>query len=308
MSEDNKLAVSKWWQPETLDEGLRMADIMAKSDLVPKDYKGKPGNIVVAMQMGAEIGLAPMQALQNIAVVNGNPTVWGDALLALVLSHPECDGVEEESFVDPKEGIAARCTVLRKGRKPVTETFSKEDAEVAGIWGRNVWKTYPKRMLKYRARAFALRDAFADVLKGVRFTEEVQDYEQIQDADVTVVDEGDTRSEQLANRLADNSAVVRDERMAAGEPDPIEPAPAPTKPMDNIMAAANEKADAMERINNLLVTVSAATSTPVTKLEAGITETFGKPFLEMTMEQFLHIEKKLTEKLEASRSAEATTT
>ncbi len=38
------------------------------------------------------------------------------------------------------------------------------------------WTQYPERMLKLRARGFTLRDAFPDVLKGIKAREEVEDY------------------------------------------------------------------------------------------------------------------------------------
>jgi len=65
----------------------------------------------------------------------------------------------------------------RKGRKPVETRFSVEDAKRAGLWGKGgPWTAYPKRMLQMRARGFALRDAFPDVLKGMISVEEAQDY------------------------------------------------------------------------------------------------------------------------------------
>jgi hypothetical protein len=65
----------------------------------------------------------------------------------------------------------------RKGRKPVTAKFSVEDAKRAGLWGKQgPWQAYPKRMMQMRARGFALRDAFPDVLKGLITAEEAQDY------------------------------------------------------------------------------------------------------------------------------------
>jgi hypothetical protein len=157
--------------PRTFDEAQQFAKMLAQSDLVPKDYKGKAGNVMVAIQMGAELGLSPMQAIQNIAVINGRPSLWGDAMLALVLAHPECDDVQETD-----DGNTATCTVLRKGRKPVVRTFSVEDAKQAGLAGKDgPWRNYPKRMRQMRARAFALRDAFADVMRGLHVAEEAQD-------------------------------------------------------------------------------------------------------------------------------------
>jgi hypothetical protein len=65
----------------------------------------------------------------------------------------------------------------RKNRKPVVAKFSVEDAKRAGLWGKQgPWSAYPKRMMQMRARGFALRDAFPDVLKGLISAEEAQDY------------------------------------------------------------------------------------------------------------------------------------
>lgn len=157
-------------QPTTFAELMQFADLISRSDLAPKDYRGKPGNIVVAIQMGADVGLAPMQALQNIAVINGRATLWGDALLALVQASPEF-----EDIVETDDGETASCTVKRRGRSPVTRTFSMAEARLAGLAGGNVWKSYPKRMRQMRARGFACRDTFADVLRGLSSAEEMSD-------------------------------------------------------------------------------------------------------------------------------------
>lgn len=149
-----------------------MAISFSKTNLIPKDYQNKPDNILVAMQWGNEIGLHPLQSLQNLSVINGRPSIWGDALLALVQNHPAYEWHKEWMEKD-----TAFCQVKRKGSEPSTQTFSKEDAITAGLWGRNTWKNYPKRMLQLRARGFALRDQFADALKGMHMTEELQDQE-----------------------------------------------------------------------------------------------------------------------------------
>ena len=69
--------------PQNLDEALKFADYLANSDIVPKDFQRKPANILVAVQWGMELGLQPMQAMQSIAVINGRPSLWGDAVIAL---------------------------------------------------------------------------------------------------------------------------------------------------------------------------------------------------------------------------------
>ena len=160
--------------PKSFDEAWNMAVILAKSDLVPKDYKGKPENCLVAMQWGAEIGMGTLQALQNIAVINGRPSMWGDAVLALVLSSPACEYVSEDA--NDFDGGTAICRAKRKGSPEHVVTFSQADAIAAGLAGKTgPWQQYPKRMRQMRARAFALRDKFADVLRGLSIAEEAMD-------------------------------------------------------------------------------------------------------------------------------------
>jgi len=168
---------NRGFAPTTLTEAMTFSDMLANSSMVPKAYQGKPQDILVCVQWGMEMGLAPMQALQNIAVINGKPSVYGDAAMALVQASPVCEDVEEFFEGEGTTNPVAVCVAKRKGRKPVTARFSVEDAKRAGLWGKQgPWSAYPKRMMQMRARGFALRDAFPDVLKGMITVEEAQDY------------------------------------------------------------------------------------------------------------------------------------
>jgi hypothetical protein len=168
---------NRGFAPATLTEAIQFSDMLANSSMVPKAYQGKPQDILVCVQWGYEMGLAPMQALQNIAVINGKPSVYGDAAMALVQASPVCEDVEEYFEGEGTPNPVAVCVAKRKGRKPVVAKFSVEDAKRAGLWGKQgPWQAYPKRMMQMRARGFALRDAFPDVLKGLITAEEAQDY------------------------------------------------------------------------------------------------------------------------------------
>lgn len=173
----SNITAHRGFTPQTMTEAMEFSERLSNSQMVPKNYQGKPTDILVAMQWGFEIGLAPMQALQNISVINGKPSVYGDAAMALVQASPVCEDVEEYFEGEGTPNPIAVCIAHRKGRKPVTAKFSVEDAKRAGLWGKQgPWSAYPKRMLQMRARGFALRDAFPDVLKGLITAEEAQDY------------------------------------------------------------------------------------------------------------------------------------
>ena len=163
--------------PANLTEAISFSEMLAKSQMVPKAYQNKPEDVLVAVQWGYELGLAPLQALQNIACINGKPSVYGDAAMALVQNSVICENIEEYFEGEGTANPTAVCVAHRKNRTPITAKFSVEDARRAGLWGKQgPWTAYPKRMLQMRARGFALRDAFPDVLKGLITVEEASDY------------------------------------------------------------------------------------------------------------------------------------
>lgn len=190
--------------PRTIEEAVRFAELLSNSDMVPRDFKGKAGNILAAIQMGAELGLSPMQALQNIAVVNGRPCLWGDALLALVKRSNLLEYIEETD-----DGNVATCRTKRRGEPiEVLRTFSMEEAEYAGLTKKeSPWKAYPKRMRQMRARAFCLRDAYPDVLKGISVAEEAQDYVLIETTSQSVEDLMPKRTSQASQSSVSRPSV-----------------------------------------------------------------------------------------------------
>lgn len=195
-------------RPGSYDEAVKYAQLIAASDMVPKDYRGKPGNVLVAAEMGANLGLKPMQAIQNIAVINGRPAIWGDLLIAVVMSHKDFAGHSEDW--DP-ETKTATATFLRKGPDGevmrFTESFSWAEAVQAGLAKKDLYVKYPKRMLGWRAKGYAARMAFADALKGIGLREELiyTEAPRQQPTAVHPMTDAPTKSEQFAAMLEDKS-------------------------------------------------------------------------------------------------------
>jgi len=165
--------------PQSLDEAIRMAEMFSKAPMVPREYQGKPANTLVAIQWGLELGLKPLQSLQNIAVINGRPSMYGDALIALVRGNSVCHGIKEY-FEGESDTYTAVCLASRYrpdgSIEEVKKEFSVTQAKRAKLWGKQgPWTQYPDRMLQMRARSLALRDAFPDVLSGMMTVEEAQD-------------------------------------------------------------------------------------------------------------------------------------
>jgi len=175
--------------PTNLTEAVEFSKFLAVSSNIPDQFKGKPNDILVAIQWGYEIGLAPMQSLQNIAVINGRPSLWGDAMIAVCKAHPDWGGMKEEYI---EEEAKAVCTIKRKIKggdiEETQSSFSYNDAKRAGLTTkRGPWQQYPSRMLQLRARGFALRDAFPDAIKGLITVEEAQDYPTEKEGDIKTI-------------------------------------------------------------------------------------------------------------------------
>ena len=159
------------------EHAFRMAKMISTTQLIPKAYHNKPADVLVAFEFGRSLGLSHLQALQNIAVVNGRPCLWGDAMLAVCQRHPDFEYIKENPIEDDAgETVGYRCSVKRRSYpEEAVRSFTIVDAKKAGLWGRNTWAAYPARMLQLRARGFALRDTFSDALSGVSLAEEVRD-------------------------------------------------------------------------------------------------------------------------------------
>lgn len=173
----------------TMDEAWRMSEAMHRSGLAPKDLNS-PEKVMVAVMYGAEVGLPPMAAVQSIAVMNGRPVLWGDAALGIVKSSGLCVYIKEWSEGADDEKIYYCETQRKSDPEPVKRSYSVKEAKQAGLWDErdkiknykgeiisnpSPWFRFRSRMMQMRARGFCIRDAYADLLKGMRLKEEVDD-------------------------------------------------------------------------------------------------------------------------------------
>lgn len=206
------------------------------SGLAPAQFK-KAEQVFIAVQLGFEIGLSPMQALNSIAVINGRPTLYGDALPALAWASGvleefrEWIGSDADQGAKPKDidDTTAYCLTRRKGQtEPRVTKFSVAMAKRAGLWGKSgPWSQYPQRMLQMRARSWNFRDNLADVLKGMAVREEVADF-------AVVVD-----------RPAPSVPAPEKGEYSLHEPE--QPAPADDQPTDSTGLTEAEKAEIVQQ-------------------------------------------------------------
>jgi hypothetical protein len=162
--------------PTSMDQLIMLAERVSKSTMIPRDYQGKPADCLVAMSLGLEVGLKPMQALQSICVINNRPGLWGTAARALVMATGQLQSLFETEPAEVDKTGKARCEIVRKGYAEVfVGEFSLENARKAGLTGKDNYQKYPGPMLTWRAFHGAARKAFPDVYKGLAAAEEMQD-------------------------------------------------------------------------------------------------------------------------------------
>ena len=213
--------------PDSIEGMFRVAHAFHLSGLAEANGLDDESKVFAAIEMGAELGVGPMQAIQNIAVIKGKACAYGDLVLGLVQQSGLLEWITEEPILDGDQVAGYICRAQRQGYPEAIERrYTREDAVRAGLWMRKSkkgeptpWVSYPQRMLQMRARSWALRDGFADVLKGLQVREEVEDYV----IEARVVEPAPSR--QAAIGAALGIASASSSHAEAGEPDNADQAP-----------------------------------------------------------------------------------
>lgn len=157
--------------PSSLAEADKLAQRLAASNLVPDALKGKPGDILIILMLGHELGLAPMQALRSVVVINGKPIVSADLAVSLVKKHTSCSFFRLVSTDDSQ----ATYETERKGEGRTKMIWTMQQAVAAGLAGRGPWKAHPAAMLRARASLALARAVYPDVLLGVYSPDEAEE-------------------------------------------------------------------------------------------------------------------------------------
>lgn len=125
----------------------------------------------ITMYYGYEIGLPPMAALMEVYIVHGRPGLQTKAMLALVDSRPDL-GYYEWGLCDEREAnITMYKNTPDRGYIAQPFRFTMEDAQRAGIAG-DMYKKYPRPMLRSRVGSEAVRVTFPGLLLGCAYTPE----------------------------------------------------------------------------------------------------------------------------------------
>lgn len=163
--------------PRSLPEVQSLAEVLAKSTLIPEALKNKAPDVVVQILAGQELGMPPMAAIRGVHIVQGKPILSADTMVGLVLSSGLC-----EYFVQIEATSASVTFETKRKGSPHAQrcTWTMDDAKRAGVHTKDNWRMYPRAMLSARARAELARSVYPDVLAGVYVPEEHVDERPIQ--------------------------------------------------------------------------------------------------------------------------------
>ncbi|MEU5716596.1 hypothetical protein AB0G71_12535 [Streptomyces sp. NPDC020403] len=169
-------------QPASLDGSVRFAQLLADADLLPKQFVGKPANVLYAIEYGRTLGITPVAAITGIHVIEGKPSASSGLIGALVRQAGHKLRVKSDG------ATTATAQIVRADDPDFTYecTWTLERAEQAGLlqikegkpWARDrngrpaTWEKYTAAMLKARAITEVARDACEDVLFGLHYTPE----------------------------------------------------------------------------------------------------------------------------------------
>ncbi|GAA3962838.1 hypothetical protein [Gordonia caeni] len=158
---------------QTMQAAHQLATALCSSELVPAMYRGKPDNGAAAILYGAELGLSPIQAMQQIFVVHGAPAIYARTMVALVKS--------KGYLVQTVESSDASVTVA--GRDPRTgveevSTWTFERAQKAGYTKNSKYGTDPQGMLYAKAATEVCRKLAPEVLLGIAYSREELELEE----------------------------------------------------------------------------------------------------------------------------------
>lgn len=169
-----------WNDTQLMSASWRTADMLSKTSIIPQQYKCKPGDCLIAIDMANRMGISPIMVMQASQVVQGNFTWRGTACKALI---DGCGKFKDSRYVmvgkegTPSWGCRMVATRIATGETVQGPAVTWKMAQDEGWAGKNgsKWKTMPELMMRYRAASFFAKTECPEVLMGFQTVEEQMD-------------------------------------------------------------------------------------------------------------------------------------
>jgi hypothetical protein len=208
----------------------RQAQALASSDIIPRDYRRKPANVIVAAMTGRHYGWDVLTAMRNGHVIEGTWGMKPEAMLGLVRQAGH--SVRGDMSADGASVVGTRADT----GDTMTIAFTMEDARRANLTGKGTWKQYPQMMCYWRAVGILCRVLFSDLTAGVHSAEELGaeineegdvidvgevEYTHVEAAPAPLSDEALAKFREACEQVGLGPAEVLAKAFPDGVPDPL---------------------------------------------------------------------------------------
>ena len=173
-----RAALNVWQDKEAFEQVGRVANMLSKSTIVPEQYRGKPEDCFIAVEMAARMNTSPIFIMQNLYVVKGKPTWAGQACMAMITSCGKFRNVRHVytgTRGTENRGCYVTAERIADGEVLQGTEVTIEMAKGEGWLNNSKWKNMPEQMLGYRAASFFARMFCPEALMGLQTTEEIYD-------------------------------------------------------------------------------------------------------------------------------------
>lgn len=226
--------------PRSLDEALRLATEFARADMLPPHFKGKPGNILLAIYKANDLGIAIAEAFQHLYIIDGKVGMEAELMAAVVQRRKDvCDYFR---MVESTETQAVYEAKRVDHPKPIVMRYTIQDASAAGLTNKGNWKAHPKSMLRARCISHLIKANFQDCLSGTYELNELREIaaskgreaevpylERSEPPPAPLPETGKRTTESIKERIAARMARAPEEDAQIEPPQQEEPPP-PTEP------------------------------------------------------------------------------
>ena len=156
---------------ETIDDKARWCEMMAGGDMLPRQYRNKPANLLFAIEYADALGIPRVNALTSIHVIEGKPSASADLMASMVRKAGHKLRVKVEGRGKQATAIAQ---VIRADDPDFTYEvrWTWQDTIDANLDKKDNWVKYPTSMMKARAISAVIREGASDAMMGVIYTPE----------------------------------------------------------------------------------------------------------------------------------------
>jgi len=173
-------AMEVYKDEKSFELAQRIAGSLAKSDLVPKEYKGNIPNCLIALEISQRCQMSPLMVMQNLYIVHGKPSWGSSSIIAMINSTGKFTPLQfEVSGEGEQRGCIAHAKDRNSGERCESPRISMLMAKKEGWIDKpgSKWQTMPELMMRYRAATFFGRLYCPERLLGMPAADEIEDIE-----------------------------------------------------------------------------------------------------------------------------------